>query len=74
MNLKLPLYGLRVIDLTKVLSGPYATLVLSDLGAEIIKVEHPNGDDARGYGPFIKQKSGYFISNPTPSFISIILL
>ena len=62
MNLKLPLYGLRVIDLTKVLSGPYATLVLSDLGAEIIKVEHPNGDDARGYGPFIKQKSGYFIS------------
>ncbi len=62
MNYKLPLHGLRVIDLTKVLSGPYATLLLCDLGAEIIKVEDPNGDDSRGFGPFINQKSGYFIS------------
>ncbi|GAB4514304.1 MAG: CaiB/BaiF CoA-transferase family protein [Anaerolineae bacterium] len=56
-----PLEGLRVLDFTRVYSGPYATLLLSDLGAEVIKVEHPEyGDDSRSFGPFINGTSGYF--------------
>jgi CoA:oxalate CoA-transferase len=56
-----PLAGVTVIDLTRVLAGPYCTLVLSNLGARIIKVERPpHGDDARGIGPFVGGKSLYF--------------
>src|SRR5258706_5722543 len=55
-----PLSGLIVLDLTRVLAGPYCTMVLSDLGARIIKVEPPEGDDSRRYGPFIEGTSGYF--------------
>ena len=62
MNKILPLKGILVLDLTNVLSGPFATQILSDLGAEIIKVEKPDGDDSRKFGPFIKKKSTYFIS------------
>ena len=58
----LPLDGILVLDLTNVLSGPFATLILSDLGAKVIKIEKPGGDDSRGYGPFANGKSGYFIS------------
>jgi CoA:oxalate CoA-transferase len=58
-----PLSDLVVIDLTRVLAGPFCTMLLSDLGARVIKVENPQGgDDSRAYGPFINGKSGYFIS------------
>jgi CoA:oxalate CoA-transferase len=60
-----PLHGIRVVDLTRVLAGPYCTMILKNLGAEIIKVEAPTGDDSRQFGPFIDgkpEKSAYFYS------------
>jgi formyl-CoA transferase/CoA:oxalate CoA-transferase len=59
-----PLAGLTVVDLTRVLSGPYCTMVLADLGARVIKVEHPGrGDDTRHWGPpFVGPESAYFLS------------
>ncbi len=61
-NMEGPLKKLLIIDLTRVLAGPYATMVLSDMGARVIKVEPPDGDDSRKFGPFIKEKSTYFSS------------
>jgi len=55
-----PLEGLVVLDLTRVLSGPFATMLMADLGARVIKVEPPQGDDSRGYGPFVDGSSLYF--------------
>ncbi|WP_370651452.1 CaiB/BaiF CoA transferase family protein [Frankia sp. Cj3] len=53
--------GLLVVDLTRVLAGPFATLMLADLGARVIKVERPgHGDDSRSYGPFMDDRSLYF--------------
>lgn len=61
MNRPRPLTGLKVLDFTRVYSGPYATLLLSDLGARVVKVEHPaGGDDSRAFGPFVGGTSGYF--------------
>lgn len=58
-----PLAGIRVIDLTQVLFGPFATMLLSDLGAEVIKIERPEvGDIARGNGPVVRGQSTYFLS------------
>lgn len=58
-----PLSGLLVLDLTRVLAGPFATMLLADLGAEVIKIEMPpSGDEARGFPPFQEGLSGYFVS------------
>ena len=58
-----PLSGLRILDLTWVLSGPYCTMTLGDLGADVIKCERPPyGDHARNTGPLIDGESGYFFS------------
>ena len=61
---KLPLDGVKVLDLSRVLAGPYATMVLADLGADVIKVERPEtGDDTRHWGPpFAGGESAYFLS------------
>nr|XP_034985054.1 succinate--hydroxymethylglutarate CoA-transferase isoform X2 [Zootoca vivipara] len=59
-----PLDGVRILDLTRVLAGPFATMNLGDLGAEVIKVEKPGaGDDTRSWGPpFLGMESVYFLS------------
>jgi crotonobetainyl-CoA:carnitine CoA-transferase CaiB-like acyl-CoA transferase len=58
-----PLKGVWVLDLSRVLAGPYCSMTLSDLGAEVIKVEMPGrGDDTRAYPPYVKGESSYFMS------------
>lgn len=58
-----PLHGITVLDLSRILAGPYCTFLMAELGARIIKVEAPpKGDDAREYGPFRGGKSTYFAS------------
>lgn len=67
------LEGLTVLDFTRVYSGPYATLLLADLGARVIKVEHPDGgDDSRTFGPLVAGTSGYFeMLNRGKEFIAL---
>jgi crotonobetainyl-CoA:carnitine CoA-transferase CaiB-like acyl-CoA transferase len=59
----LPLAGIRVLDFSHALAGPYCTMLLGDLGADVIKIEPPLGDHSRQWGPpFIKGESSYFLS------------
>ena len=63
MNQDGPLAGIKVFDLSRILAGPYCTQLMADLGAEIIKIEPPSGDDTRRFGPpFIGEESTYFLS------------
>ena len=59
-----PLSGLTVLDFTRVLSGPFCTMLLADMGARVIKLEQPGrGDDTRAWGPpFVNGESAYFLS------------
>jgi formyl-CoA transferase len=60
---KAPLAGVRVLDLTRVLAGPFCAMMLGDMGAEVIKVEEPGkGDDTRSWPPFVEGESTYFMS------------
>ena len=57
------LSGIKIIDITRVLAGPYCTMILSDLGADVIKIEKPgSGDESRYYAPMNSYESGYFLS------------
>lgn len=63
MALRGPLSGITVVDLSRILAGPYCTFLMAEMGARVIKVEPPGkGDDAREYGPFCEGKSTYFSS------------
>lgn len=63
MKTKGALEGVRILDLSRVLAGPFCTMMLADLGAEVIKIEIPGkGDDSRSFGPFVNGESGYYMN------------
>ena len=69
-----PLAGIRVVDLTRVLSGPFCTMMLGDMGAEVIKIERPvSGDDTRAFAPpYQGKESAYFLTVNRNKKLSLI--
>src|SRR5690554_2673878 len=62
LPLQKPLSGITILDLTRVLTGPHATMLLADYGADVIRIEHPDRmDDMRYWWPFYKGESTYFL-------------
>jgi formyl-CoA transferase/CoA:oxalate CoA-transferase len=57
-----PLSGIRVVEFGNLIAGPYCTMLLADLGAEVVKVEPPTGDLGRGFGPYVNGESAFFLS------------
>ena len=58
-----PLSGIRIIDLTRVVAGPFCTMMLGDMGAEVLKIEEPkHGDDSRAWAPFIEGSGSFFLA------------
>ncbi len=57
-----PLAGIRVVEFTNLIAGPYAGMMLADLGAEVLKVEPPTGDLGRGFGPYVDGESAFFLA------------
>lgn len=72
-----PLRGLRIIDLTRMLAGPYCTMLLADMGADVIKVEPPEGDSTRAHGPFraddVKRFYGGYFQSVNRNKRSVVL-
>src|SRR3954454_16714523 len=58
-----PLSGLRIIDLTRVVAGPFCTMMLGDMGAEVLKIEEPrHGDDSRAWAPLVEGEGSFFLA------------
>src|SRR3954470_15246523 len=70
-----PLSGIRIVDLTRVVAGPYCTMMLGDMGAEVLKIEEPErGDDTRAWGPYLEgQSSFYFQLNRSKKSVALDL-
>ena len=68
-----PLAGLVVVDLSRVLAGPYATMMAGDMGATVIKVEHPDGDETRGFRPPTRGDDSTYYLSANRNKIDIVL-
>lgn len=71
MTMNGALYGIRVLDLSRALAGPFAAMTLGDMGADVIKIEQPGaGDTTRGFPPFWNGHSTYFLSTNRKNVVS----